>query len=214
VHVTSTVCEPLRQRTGARAVPLDGGPAEHLPYGPVTALDVAVGTGWCSAPGSAGAGATMPCGSTIAVAPLGGCGLTARAGLRPAAAGTGRPAHRAHVGGRVAFLSDHEGVGNVYSVLPDGSDLHDLSDLLWEVQAELGTSHAYEMPPRARRRRSSDWATSASTSNAASAGCGGSPGFYPGKAAREPTAHHCAHRAQQCGPARRWSKSTDALSTR
>ena len=45
VHVASAVGEPLRHRTWARAVPLDGGPTERLPYGPVTALDVAAGAG-------------------------------------------------------------------------------------------------------------------------------------------------------------------------
>ncbi len=41
IHVASAVAEPFRHRTWARVVPLDGGPAQRLPYGPVTALDVA-----------------------------------------------------------------------------------------------------------------------------------------------------------------------------
>ncbi len=35
----------------------------------------------------------------------------------------GNPVWPMWVGERIAFLSDHEGVGNMYSVLPDGSDL-------------------------------------------------------------------------------------------
>jgi tricorn protease len=35
----------------------------------------------------------------------------------------GNPCWPMWIGERIAFLSDHEGIGNIYSVLPDGSDL-------------------------------------------------------------------------------------------
>ncbi len=131
IHVASAVAEPLRHRTWARVVPRDGGPAQRLPYGPVTALDIAghgavvLGTGfggrrrdhamwkryrggtagrlWIDTDGS---------GSFVRLLPELDGQLTVPM----------------WAGGRVAFLSDHEGVGNVYSVLPDGADLRRHTD--------------------------------------------------------------------------------------
>ncbi|KRV46426.1 peptidase S41 [Wenjunlia vitaminophila] len=112
------------RRTWAHAVPLDGGPARRLPHGPVG--DVAYGPG----------GATLLLSATM--------GREAAYWKRYRGGTAGKlwidregdgEFVRLHqdldgniecalwVGDRIAFLSDHEGVGALYSSLPDGSDL-------------------------------------------------------------------------------------------
>ncbi len=131
VQVASAVGQPLRHRTWARAVPLDGGPAERLPYGPVTALDVAAGGGVVLGTGFGGRR------HDYAMWKRYRGGTAGRLWIDPEGSGTfvrllpgldGQLAAPMWVGRRVAFLSDHEGVGNVYSALPDGSDLRRHTD--------------------------------------------------------------------------------------
>jgi tricorn protease len=131
VHVASAVGEPLRHRTWARAVPLDGGPAQRLPYGPVTALDIAAGGGVVLGTGFGGRRRDHAMWKRYRGGTAGrlwidrdGSGIFVR--LLPEL--NGQLTAPMWVGERVAFLSDHEGVGNVYSVLPDGSDLRRHTD--------------------------------------------------------------------------------------
>ncbi|RKN08632.1 S41 family peptidase [Streptomyces radicis] len=118
--------QPFSHFTWAYNVPLDGGPGEQLPWGPVS--DIAV----------TGCGAER---RTLL--------LTGKAPHEPAAwkryrgGATGKlwlhgerllPDLNGHidspmfVGDRIAFLSDHEGIGNLYSCRPDGSELWRHSD--------------------------------------------------------------------------------------
>ncbi|MDG9719179.1 S41 family peptidase [Streptomyces sp. DH24] len=115
------------RRTWARAVPLDGGPAATLPYGPVG--DVAYG------PRTVLLSATM--GREAAWWKRYRGGTAGKLWIdRDAPDGDGAGEFvRLHedldgnieypfwVGERIAFLSDHEGTGAVYSSLADGSDL-------------------------------------------------------------------------------------------
>jgi len=122
VLAISTWGQGSGRRTWAHAVPLDGGPATTLPYGPVG--DVAHGPHLL-----------------LASAPM---GLEAARWKRYRGGTAGKlwidregdgEFVRLHedldgnlecplwAGDRVAFLSDHEGVGAVYSSLPDGSGL-------------------------------------------------------------------------------------------
>jgi tricorn protease len=121
--------QPFRSRTWAHAVPVDGGPAERLAFGPVTAV------------------ATGPGGATVLGAdqsPNRGAswkryrgGTAAKLWIDPNGSGVfsrflteldGQLEDPHWIGDRVVFLSDHEGYGNVYSVLADGSGLRRHSD--------------------------------------------------------------------------------------
>ena len=111
-----------RDRTWAHAVPLDGGPATTLPYGIVG--DVAHG------PHTVLLSATMSLEAAHWKRYRGG-----RAGklwidregggefIRLHEELDGNIEHPVWAGDRIAFLSDHEGVGALYSSLADGSDL-------------------------------------------------------------------------------------------
>ncbi|WP_336921092.1 S41 family peptidase [Aquipuribacter sp. SD81] len=144
VVAATAVDQPQRSRTWARAVPLDGGPAPVLPYGPVTGLArdatgltvLSRGFGgrrrdyawWKRYRGGTASRLWAATDDT-------GDGSAAFEPLRPDL--DGQLVHPMVVGGRVAFLSDHEGHGNVYSVRPDGSDLrrHTDHDGFWARQA-------------------------------------------------------------------------------
>ncbi len=129
VVATSAVAEPFRSRTWAYAIPLDAGPPERLPYGPVTAI----------APG--------PDGATVLGVNQNRRGAAAWKRYRGGTAGVlwidpdgsgrfsrlladvaGQLEDPGWVGDRIALLSDHEGWGNVYSCRPDGSDLRRHTD--------------------------------------------------------------------------------------
>ncbi|NUP68016.1 MAG: peptidase S41, partial [Nonomuraea sp.] len=122
VLAVSSTGEGSRSRTWAYAVPLDGGPADRLPYG------------WVSE--AAVSGAKVATVSSVWREPSqwkryrGGTA----AKIWVDAEGEGefarlfadsRAQHWAvnWVGDRLVFLSDEDGTGNLYSSLPDGSDL-------------------------------------------------------------------------------------------
>lgn len=127
VLAVSSADQASMRRTWARAVPLDGGPAATLPYGVVG--DVAHG------PEGQVLLLSAPMGREAAWWKRYRGGTAGKLWIRTPDGEQEQPFVRLHedlagniehplwVGERIAFLSDHEGVGALYSSLPDGSDL-------------------------------------------------------------------------------------------
>ncbi|MEU4800790.1 PDZ domain-containing protein [Actinosynnema sp. NPDC023587] len=123
VVAVTTAGEATRNRRWAHAVPTDGGPPRRLPYGWVGDVahgpsnEVVVTSAYGKDPaywkryrgGSAGRLWVDTTGDREFTRILPGLTSSLHAPM--------------WVSGRIAFLSDHEGVGSVYSCLPDGSDL-------------------------------------------------------------------------------------------
>ncbi|WP_432160711.1 S41 family peptidase [Streptomyces sp. NRRL F-5630] len=126
ILAVSSQAQPFSYFSWAYKVPTDGSPGGRLPWGPVSAL---------AQRGHDGDERTLLLTGTPPHEPA--------AWKRYRGGATGRlwlhgerllPDLEGHldcplfVGDRVAFLSDHEGVGNVYSCRPDGSDLRRHTD--------------------------------------------------------------------------------------
>ncbi|MFI8346402.1 S41 family peptidase [Streptomyces sp. NPDC085596] len=106
----------------ARAVPLDGGPAATLPYGPVGAVAHGPHTVLLSASMNRDASAWKRYrGGTAGKLWIDRDGEGEFVRLHEEL--DGNIEYPSWVGDRIAFLSDHEGTGALYSSLADGSDL-------------------------------------------------------------------------------------------
>ena len=121
--------QPANQYSWAHAIPVTGdSAARRLPYGPVSELAIGAGltflvTGKFNRDSShwkryrGGTGGKLW--TATAEDPL---------FTRILADLPGQFGSPMLIGGRVAFVSDHEGTGNIYSCLPDGSDLRRHTD--------------------------------------------------------------------------------------
>ncbi|WP_093777023.1 S41 family peptidase [Streptomyces sp. yr375] len=118
--------EPFSYFTWAYKVPTDGDPGSRLPWGPVSDLQVAEIDGERRTLLLTGTPPHEP----AAWKRYRG-GATGRLWLHGQRLLEGLDGHLGSplfVGGRIAFLSDHEGVGNLYSCAYDGSDLRRHTD--------------------------------------------------------------------------------------
>jgi tricorn protease len=119
--------QPFSYFSWAYNLPVDGSPGSRLPWGPVS--DIAVHDT------ADGEHRTLLLTGTPPHEPSawkryrgGATGRLWLHGTRLVPDLGGHLESPMFVGGRIAFLSDHEGVGNLYSVLPDGSDLRRHTD--------------------------------------------------------------------------------------
>lgn len=122
VLALSTTGQPSLRRTWARAVPLDGGPATTLPYGPVGEVAHGPHPVLLSAPmGREAAWWKRYRGGTAGKLWIDREGEGRFVRLHEEL--DGNIEYPLWVGDRIAFLSDHEGTGALYSSRADGSDL-------------------------------------------------------------------------------------------
>ncbi|MFZ3595204.1 S41 family peptidase [Streptomyces sp. BH104] len=118
--------EPFSYFTFAYSVPTDGSPGGKLPWGPVSDIQVADIDGERQTLLLTG---TPPHEPAAWKRYRGGAqGRLWVHGQRILADLDGHLDDPMFVDGRIAFLSDHEGIGNVYSCLPDGNDLRRHTD--------------------------------------------------------------------------------------
>ncbi|GGO88479.1 tricorn protease [Wenjunlia tyrosinilytica] len=122
ILATSSHAQPFSHYEWAYTVPVSGGPGERLPWGPVADLMV---TGrhtlllCAAAPHEPASWKRYRGGAT------GRLWLDLEPLLHDLGGHFSSPML---VGERVAFLCDHEGIGNLYSCRPDGTDLHRHTD--------------------------------------------------------------------------------------
>ena len=128
VIASSTVGQPFRAHTWAHSLPTSGEPGTRLPYGPISGI----------ARSTSGATVLQ---STVLREPATWKryrgGTAAKLWIDPAGSGEfvrflgeldGQLCDPVWLGERLVFLSDHEGHGNAYSVLADGTDLRRHTD--------------------------------------------------------------------------------------
>ncbi|MGX1561280.1 S41 family peptidase [Streptomyces sp. NPDC055506] len=118
--------EPFSFFTWGYKVPLDGAPGRKLPWGPVSDIQVADLDGERKSLLLTGTPPHEP--ASWKRYRGGATGRLWLHGERLLAGLDGHLHSPMFVGGRIAFLSDHEGVGNLYSCAYDGSDLRRHTD--------------------------------------------------------------------------------------
>ncbi|WP_458106818.1 S41 family peptidase [Arthrobacter sp. R3-55] len=132
VVVTSAFQQAESRHTHAYSLPLDGGAAVELPFGPVEAVAFGPEVGDEKPVVVASVLSREPAwwkryrGGTAGKLWIDADGNGEFERLVPGI--EGNLTDPLWVKGRIAFLSDHEGYGNLYSVLPDGSELRRHTD--------------------------------------------------------------------------------------
>ena len=132
VVVTSAFRQAESRHTYAYSVPVDGGSAEELPFGPVESVAFGPEVGDERPVVLASVLSREPAwwkryrGGTAGKLWIDADGNGEFERLLPEL--DGNLADPLWVDGRIAFLSDHEGYGNLYSVLPGGGDLRRHTD--------------------------------------------------------------------------------------